>query len=536
MVVLAALFVSAIIQPRWASAQSPTIQKSRNIFDFGHPVDPPHDDGLASKTPVGSTQPVQTAKAPQPVSPSLALAPLLVPTSQPVVIKPGMPAIPSAVEQAAASKEIDEVFADDLGKTSTPEQKIALAKKFLEAAAEERTNTAAKFVLLHRAVEYAVEGCDLATAFDAIDAEAVTFQIDAPREKRDAAAAIAKSPHTDRTMFVHQIMLVSAAALNLDEYALAEYLDDLALGSARQTKDQNLVDHITAQLRKASDGNEIFSKVQIAEAILQKDPQNPDANTKVGRFLCFYKQQWDVGLKKLNAGSDARLSRIAKLDMAHPADPSKKVAIGDGWWSFGDTETGASRTAAMQRAGKWYREAEPDLSGLTKLRVSKRIEQLDQMQRYIDQMENGAEELLPTMKGGTTEGDAIVLTGQQRLVTERKFHVPAEFKIVAMTDSTNIRFGYAADQIILNWEEDPNCLRIDGGPASGRHKNGAGKVPTNQWVEIVLNVQPDSLAITIDGQKRYMTKADFSAISDPLWIGPAVGSVVKVKSVLLLTR
>jgi hypothetical protein len=52
--------------------------------------------------------------------------------------------------------------------------------------------------------------------------------------------------------------------------------------------------------------------------------------------------------------------------------------------------------------------------------------------------------------------------------TPQVFEAPVEFTIVAKTDSTN-RTGYAADQVMFNWELDPRQLRVDGGPAEGRY-------------------------------------------------------------------
>src|SRR5580698_6122245 len=82
----------------------------------------------------------------------------------------------------------------------------------------------------------------------------------------------------------------------------------------------------------------------------------------------------------------------------------------------------------------------------------------------------------------------IVLTSHtgfgQRLSTGCSFRPPVEITVVAKTDSTNLRLVYAADQIIFNWELDPTQLRVDGGPANGRHKRGAGGIPVNQFVTV----------------------------------------------------
>jgi len=147
-------------------------------------------------------------------------------------------------------------------------------------------------------------------------------------------------------------------------------------------------------------------------------------------------------------------------------------------------------------------------------------------------------ELLGTMKGSTgkTESGVIVLHEGDRIDTSAAFAVPVTFRITAMTDGTDIRIAYAADQMIFNWRPNETQLRIDGGPAGGRYLNGAGNIPKNQWVELTLEVLPDSLTIRVDGRQRYRTAADFSHVNQSLSIFQGEGSTVRVKSVLVIKR
>jgi len=62
--------------------------------------------------------------------------------------------------------------------------------------------------------------------------------------------------------------------------------------------------------------------------------------------------------------------------------------------------------------------------------------------------------------------------------TPRPLVTSVAFRVLAQTDSTNIRLAYACDDIIFNWENNANELRINGGPGGGKHKPGPGAVPT----------------------------------------------------------
>jgi hypothetical protein len=124
-----------------------------------------------------------------------------------------------------------------------------------------------------------------------------------------------------------------------------------------------------------------------------------------------------------------------------------------------------------------------------------------------------------------------ILKGSTRLVTSQSYRPPVEITVVAKTDSTNLRMGYAADQIIFNWEENPSQLRVDGGPANGRHKDGAGHIPPDKFVTVKWIVTTTHQAIYVDDQLRYENAADYSGIDRPVSIFPAEGSTVTVKSI-----
>jgi clan AA aspartic protease (TIGR02281 family) len=150
-----------------------------------------------------------------------------------------------------------------------------------------------------------------------------------------------------------------------------------------------------------------------------------------------------------------------------------------------------------------------------------------------------ASEWLRHMTGSTQNRDAsgaVVLRAGDRLTTDGSFSPPVTFRIRAKTDSHNIRIAYAADQIILGWERGPKQVRIDGGPANGRHKPTGGNIPKDRWINIELTVLPDSLSLRVNGEERYRTEADFSKVDQPLSIFTVKGATVSVKSIAVEKR
>jgi hypothetical protein len=106
-----------------------------------------------------------------------------------------------------------------------------------------------------------------------------------------------------------------------------------------------------------------------------------------------------------------------------------------------------------------------------------------------------------------------------------------EITVVAKTDSTNLRLAYAADQIIFNWEGNQSQLRVDGGPADGQHKLGAGRIPKKKYVTVKWVVTTKHQAIYVDDRLRFEHEGDYSQINRPITVFPANGSTVTVKSV-----
>ena len=113
-------------------------------------------------------------------------------------------------------------------------------------------------------------------------------------------------------------------------------------------------------------------------------------------------------------------------------------------------------------------------------------------------------------------GSPVKLQRTSSITTRATFRSPVQITIVAKTDSTNLRIGYAANQVIFNWEVDPQQLRVDGGPANGQHKAGAGKIPTNKYVTIRWVVLPTKQSIYVDDELRFEHNGDYSKIDNPV--------------------
>jgi hypothetical protein len=132
---------------------------------------------------------------------------------------------------------------------------------------------------------------------------------------------------------------------------------------------------------------------------------------------------------------------------------------------------------------------------------------------------------------GDHQGIPVKLKKNGSITTKASFSPPVEITIEAKTDSTNLRLGYAADQLIFNWERDRNQLRVDGGPAAGKHKFGAGNIPVNKYVTIRWLVTPTAQSVYVNDELRFEDTGNYSGINRPISVFSAAGSEVTVKSI-----
>jgi hypothetical protein len=135
----------------------------------------------------------------------------------------------------------------------------------------------------------------------------------------------------------------------------------------------------------------------------------------------------------------------------------------------------------------------------------------------------------------TPEG--MELTGASRdhmmavALTRQTFRPPFTIKIVAKTDSTNLRLYWHVGEIIFNWECSVRRLKVHD-PATGQwwDAEGEGFLEVNQWHEIEWEILHGSMRVLVDGRLRFEQTGDWGRFDAPVAIGPCFGSTVTVRS------
>jgi len=147
----------------------------------------------------------------------------------------------------------------------------------------------------------------------------------------------------------------------------------------------------------------------------------------------------------------------------------------------------------------------------------------------------GWKDITSSMKGGKRRGDVILLQEQTAYgsgcTSAKNYTPPLEIEYLCSTSKDDIRFRYACTQMIFSWSDRPSELRIDGGPADGRHVSQAGFVPPNQLLTIRQVVLPDEMSVYVDDKLRASWKADFSRVNEPIGVYAASFSEIQLRRI-----
>jgi hypothetical protein len=135
---------------------------------------------------------------------------------------------------------------------------------------------------------------------------------------------------------------------------------------------------IATAAQRLSDVQKLQAEAARAAAAIAKLRQAPDdagANVEAGRFLCFWRGDWEKGLPLLAKGSDSGLKAIAQEDIAAGADVPMQFGVANAWWDLAANLEGPPRAYAQDRAAELYVKVVARLEGINHTTAQTRIAQ-----------------------------------------------------------------------------------------------------------------------------------------------------------------
>jgi hypothetical protein len=134
-------------------------------------------------------------------------------------------------------------------------EKQALARKLIERANGATDDPASQFVMLRLAKDMAAQASDGQTAFQAIDAMAETFRVDANAMKMAVLARFASAAQkpAQHKSIAEQALKLADQAVRQDHLMVAHQLGKLALAEANKAVDKELLAQAQGQIAEVAE-------------------------------------------------------------------------------------------------------------------------------------------------------------------------------------------------------------------------------------------------------------------------------------------
>lgn len=183
------------------------------------------------------------------------------------------------------------------------------------------------------------------------------------KDKQADVLAFVKTAKTERDFRAATTDLSKLAeqAFEINKYELSTKLYSDAEKIARTNlKDVSLGQSFQEAGKKASDVGKEYIKASKAMSKILTNEATPEDYTTSGKFLCFVKGAWELGLSDLSKGKDEALKKLAEDDLS----AGNPTALGDAWFALIKKES-----AAKERTLYWYAKAWPQTTGIDREKV-----------------------------------------------------------------------------------------------------------------------------------------------------------------------
>jgi hypothetical protein len=288
--------------------------------------------------------------------------------------------IPSDTLRKEAEKQIKELFERQYREAANRRGGGSgeFAKILLRQGMETVSDPVARYVLLDEARQMANRSAETDVAVLAIDELESDFAVDATGLRMELLVSLraGRTREERRRVFDAAIALADQAFVR-DDYDFAERCVKTAASVARGAGGASLLKYVQQRRSQVEYAKERFEQTREAAETLARQPDDPKANATIGIFLCFAKGDFSEGLPLLARGSNSALKELADKELSKPEDASLQMELADGWWEAADDEREpVVKMRLREHAGQWYVSARPNLQGLAKTEVEKRLSQL----------------------------------------------------------------------------------------------------------------------------------------------------------------
>jgi hypothetical protein len=466
-------------------------------------------------------------------------------------------AVPAAKALAQAVKDLRDLYKDLYATKSS-----SLSGKLEQMSAQPEASPALRYAALKELRDMAAQKGDVAGALEYADRIGSTFRVPPREALANAVFAAGRFAHPAP---VNQV--IAEECLRLIPRVEAEEDYDLALRLALVVKKaagnalvkSGLAEKAASRAAVLAAAKAEFPAVQKALAVLARDPDDAEANGKVGRFRCVFQDNWEEGLPLLARGKDEGLKTLATKDLEAPAEAAARKELGDIWWDAARKEKDKSpaQLAFARRAYDWYKLALPGLTE-DQTEVKRRMGNATQLMpdlldpwRHLDHAEGTAGSDSIHLDAAGPPGDKNSASRATRCIfTRRCYKGGIDVTVEARTAKSDIRLtAGAGGRVVFNAEvrvrgavlersirfDRPDNLASNGrGIMVGSHATTSAKELTpDEWHTLRWLLIPAGTKVWADGELVLETNETYD-LSTPRRVGVcSFSSPIDVKSVVV---
>lgn len=290
-------------------------------------------------------------------------------------------AVPTEEAQANALKVIKELYKPDYERAKKPQEKLLLARKLYKEAEATKDDVVSRYVLFRIVRDIAVNEDDIDLAIQGIDTIDSEYEVNIFALLHESLSKIFESSKKLKGLIARDLKeaLMNRAfmrgndAVILEKYEDAKKLHGLALDCAGELKDKEWKDFIAKEMLQAEKLAARHSYAMEAKKILESTPDDPAANRILGTYLCEANDDWSSGCSYLAKADNENLQAAAKIALVEKPD---WVKVGDLCWTAAEEVGGSGQARLQLLAAIAYWNVYYELSGLTKTRVDRALDQV----------------------------------------------------------------------------------------------------------------------------------------------------------------
>ncbi|MGD0089099.1 MAG: interleukin-like EMT inducer domain-containing protein [Planctomycetota bacterium] len=307
-----------------------------------------------------------------PVAPAGDVAPATPPVQQEKRVS-----VPTPEQLKTAEATIRETFKDEFKKSDAALQK-ALAAKLLELGVSTKNDDVARYQLLQMAIDLAVKQGEVSVARQAAELVVAGYEVDATKyslKVLDDAGRNVREKGQYRQLAEAYLSLADAAFQG-EDYGTAITACGTAQRHARSAQDTPLETVAAKRGEQAGTAKAEFERVKIAREKLFENPVDGESSLIVGRYYCLRRGDFGKAMPLLAKASDQKWADAAKTDLADPQTVADQVLVADKWYDLALGLPKSDQEQVKFRAKTWYEKALFPSSGVTRIKIEKRLQEL----------------------------------------------------------------------------------------------------------------------------------------------------------------